>query len=64
MSKFKIVFVDDIMPVTDVERDIIQGFGCEITQHSAFTTEEILAVAADADAIITVGGKFNRIRVA
>ena len=60
MSKFKIVFVDDVMPITDVEKDIIHGFGCEITQHSAFTTEEILSVAADADAIITVSGKFNR----
>ena len=39
MSKFKIVFVDDVMPITDVEKDIIHGFGCEITQHSAFTTE-------------------------
>ncbi len=60
MSRYKIVFVDDIMPVTDVERNIIEGFGCELTQHSAFSTEEILSVAADADAIITVGGKFNR----
>ena len=60
MSKFKIVFVDDVMPITDVEKDIIHGFGCEITQHSAFTTDEILSVAADADAIITVSGKFNR----
>lgn len=60
MSNFKIVWVDDIMPVTDVEKKIIEGFGCTVVQYSAFNTEDILSVAADADAIITVGGKFNR----
>ena len=60
MGKFKIVFVDDILPITDVEKNIIEGFGCELTQYSAFETKDILEVAADADAIMTIGGKFNR----
>lgn len=60
MKNYKIVWVDDIMPVTEVEKTIIEDFGCTVMQYSAFTTEDILKVAADADAIITVGGKFNR----
>lgn len=60
MGNFKIVFVDDIMPITDIEKDIIHAFGCELTQYSAFETKDILEVAADADAIMTIGGKFNR----
>lgn len=60
MKDFKIVFVDSILPITDVERKIIGDFGCEVTQYNAITPEEILEVAADADAIMTVGGKFTR----
>lgn len=59
-KKFKIVFVDSILPISEYERKIINDFGCEVEQYDAITTEEILAVAADADAIMTVGGKFNR----
>ena len=61
MSKdYKIVFVDDVLPITEHEKEIINGFGCEVNQFSAFTTEEILEVAKDADAIMTVSGKFNK----
>ncbi len=60
MKDYKIVFVDSILPITDVERKIIGDFGCEVTQYNAITPEEILEVAADADAIMTVGGKFTR----
>lgn len=60
MKDFKIVFVDSILPITDYERKIIGDFGCEVTQYNAITPQEILAVAKDADAILTVGGKFTR----
>lgn len=60
MKNYKIVFVDSILPITDYERKIIGDFGCEVTQYNAITPQEILAVARDADAILTVGGKFTR----
>ena len=59
-KNFKIVFVDSILPITDIEKKIIGDFGCEVTQYNAITPQEILAVAHDADAILTVGGKFTR----
>jgi len=61
MSKdYKIVFVDDVLPISPHEREIIGRCGWEVRQHSAFTTNEILAVARDADAIMTVSGDFSR----
>lgn len=60
MKDYKIVFVDSILPITEVEKKIIGDFGCEVTQYNALTPSEILEVAADADAIMTVGGKFTR----
>ena len=60
MKDLKIVFADSILPISDHERRIIHDFGCEVTQYHAITPKEILEVAHDADAILTVGGKFTR----
>ena len=60
MKDFKIVFVDQILPISDYEKKIIEDFGCTVTQYNAITPQEILEVAADADAIMTVGAKFTR----
>lgn len=60
MKDLKIVFADSILPLSDHERRIIHDFGCEVTQYHAITPKEILEVAHDADAILTVGGKFTR----
>lgn len=60
MKNYKIVFVDSILPISEYEKKIIGDFGCEVTQYNAITPQEILAVAKDADAILTVGGKFTR----
>lgn len=57
---FKIVFVDRILPISDYEKEIIEGFGCSVEQCDAITPEQILSVAKDADAIMTVGGKFTK----
>lgn len=57
---FKIVFVDKILPISDYEKEIIESFGCTVHQHNAITPEEIIEVAKDADAIMTVGGKFTK----
>lgn len=62
MKDYKIVFVDRILPISDYEKKIIEGFGCTVTQYNAITPQEILEVAADADAIMTVGAKFTRER--
>lgn len=59
-NKFKVVFVDSILPITDIEKNIIAELGCEVTQYNAITPKDIIAVAHDADAILTVGGKFTR----
>ncbi len=59
-NNLKIVFVDNILPLCDIEKKIIGDFGCEVTQYSAFSPGDILEVASDADAILTVGGKFTR----
>lgn len=59
-SRFKIVFVDRILPISDYEKEIIEGFGCSVQQYDAILPEDILKVAKDADAIMTVGGKFTR----
>lgn len=60
MKDFKIVFVDSIIPISKYEKEIIEGFGCTVTQYNAITPQEILEVAADADAIMTCGGHFKR----
>lgn len=60
MKDYKIVFVDRILPISDYEKKIIEGFGCTVTQYNAITPQEILEVAADAEAIMTVGAKFTR----
>lgn len=57
---FKIVFADRILPISNYEKEIIEGFGCTVEQYDAITPEQILEVARDADAIMTVGGKFTR----
>ena len=57
MKDYKIVFVDRILPISDYEKKIIEGFGCTVTQYNAITPQEILEVAADADAIMTVGAQ-------
>lgn len=58
-SKYKIVMVDSILPLTDIERSIAASIGCEIEQYNVFEPEDILKVAGDADAIMTVGGHFR-----
>lgn len=55
MKDLKIVFADSILPISDHERRIIHDFGCEVTQYHTITPKEILEVAHDADAILTVG---------
>ena len=60
MKNFKIVFVDSIIPISEHEKEIIEGFGCTVTQYNAITPQEILEVAGDADAIMTCGGHFTR----
>lgn len=57
---FKIVFVDKILPISDYEKEIIENFGCTVQQYNAITPEEIIEAAKDADAIMTVGGKFTK----
>ncbi len=57
---FKIVFVDRILPISEYEKNIIEEFGCTVEQYDAIQPNEILEVAKDADAIMTVGGKFTR----
>lgn len=60
MKDFKIVFVDSILPISNCEKKIIEAFGCTVAQYNAIAPQEILQVAKDADAIMTVGGKFTR----
>ena len=59
-NKYKIVFVDKILPISQYEKEIIEGFGCSVQQYDAIMPEDILKVAKDADAIMTVGGKFTK----
>lgn len=59
-KNFKIVFVDKILPISDYEKEIIEEFGCTVQQCDAITPKQIIEVAKDADAIMTVGGKFTR----
>ena len=57
---YKIVFVDKILPISEYEKEIIEEFGCTVSQYDAIAPEEIIKVAKDADAIMTVGGKFTK----
>ena len=51
---YKIVFVDKILPISEYEKEIIEEFGCTVSQYDAIAPEEIIKVAKDADAIMTV----------
>ncbi len=59
MAKFKVAVVDALLPLTDIERGILEAVGCEVTQTACANAEEIVKVAADADAVMTVGAKLT-----
>lgn len=51
MAAFKVVVSDQVFPTTDIERGLLEEIGAELVVASG-TIEEVLAVAADADAIL------------
>jgi len=60
MGKFKVVAVDKLLPLTHYETDILEAVGATVEQYNCVTPEDIEKVAADADAIMTVGTKITR----
>ncbi|MCL2852228.1 MAG: C-terminal binding protein [Defluviitaleaceae bacterium] len=63
---YKIVMVDDILPITDVERKVLGQLDMTLEQHNCLTPndaerlERLERVAGDADAVMTVGAKLDR----
>lgn len=51
MTKYKVVVSDQVFPSVDVERELLAGIDAELEVASG-TVDEVLAVAADADAIL------------
>ena len=60
MGKFKVVSVDKLLPLTHYETDILEAIGATVEQYGCVTPEDIGKVAADADAILTVGTKITK----
>lgn len=46
--------VDDAVPTTDAERDLLASVGAELVERPCPTEDDLLAHAADADALLTV----------
>lgn len=59
MGKYKVVVLDKLLPLTDIERDILRDAGASVLQFDVATPEAIAEVAGDADAIMTVGVKIS-----
>ena len=51
MSRFKVVVSDQVFPTVDIERDLLETIDAELTV-AAGSMNEVLEVAADADAIL------------
>ena len=51
MSKYKVVVSDQVFPSVEIERDLLAGIDAELTVATG-DIESVLAVAADADAIL------------
>ncbi len=60
MSRFRVVFLDKLLPLTHYETDILEAVGARVEQIPCSTAEEIRIAAADADAVMTIGVKLNR----
>ncbi len=51
MSRFKVVVSDQVFPTVDIERDLLETIDAEL-KVAAGSMDEVLEVAADADAIL------------
>lgn len=51
MTKYKVVVSDQVFPTVDIERELLAGIDADLIVASG-DVEEVLAVAADADAIL------------
>lgn len=57
---FKTVMLDSVLYLTDIERDRMSDIGSSIEQYDIYEPEDILKVAKDADAIMTVSAHVTR----
>jgi len=49
---FKVVVTDRKFPSYDIEREVLEPLGVDFQVHACRTTDEVLAVAADADVLL------------
>jgi D-3-phosphoglycerate dehydrogenase len=54
MGKFKVALVHTIFPNLDIEHEVVESAGGELVLAKGQTEEEMIEVAKDADAIVTV----------
>lgn len=59
-SKFKTVMLDSVLYLTDIEKERMSEIGSTIEQYDIYEPEDILKVAKDADAIMTVSAHVTR----
>ena len=52
MAKFKVAVTDYVFPDLDVEREILEAAGAELTAGQSKSGDDVIALAADADAIL------------
>ena len=60
MGRFKVVMLDTILLLSDIERNELVKIDADIVQHMCATPEEIWAAASDADAVIQIYTRMSR----
>lgn len=50
---FKVAITDYTFPSLEIERDILEAAGCQVVSGQCKTPDELIALVADADAVIT-----------
>jgi len=60
MAKFKVVYLDKLLPLTHYETDILDAVGAKVEQIPCASADEIIKAAADADAVMTIAAKLDR----
>jgi D-3-phosphoglycerate dehydrogenase len=59
MAKYKIVVVDNIIPLSEVERQVLSQVDMSVEQKNCANALEIIQMAAEADAVMCVGARLT-----